>query len=210
MNIFAFARGVLFIISVFGMNTVDAKDFGIQGHVWEIAEEDILQVISQKLANLDIEAFNKEMSEKVKSYVARPPEVVGLVKMKEYSTTYYDPSYTLERDIVDHKGRLIYAKGKKLNPLEQVPLREALIFIDGDDKRQVEYALRIHKELKENVKIILTNGAPLELQKKHKIWIYFDQKGKLTSQLGITAIPALVIQEDFRLKITMGMEEGDD
>jgi conjugal transfer pilus assembly protein TraW len=187
---------------------VHAKDFGVQGQTWEIAEENILQVIERKLAKLDVDALNNEMADKVKSYVAKPPKVTGLVKVKKFSTIYYDPSYILDRDIVDHKERLIHAKGIKVNPLEQVPLREALVFIDGDDKEQVEYALKAYKKLKGSAKIILTNGAPLELQKKHKVWMYFDQQGKISSQLGITAIPALVTQDGLRLKIVMGMEEG--
>lgn len=192
------------------IDTLKAKDFGVQGQTWEIAEEDILVVIQQKLANLDIDALNKKMAEKVRSYVSRPPKVNGLIKAEKVSTIYYDPSYVLDRDIVDHKERLIYAKGTKINPLEQVPLREALIFIDGDDKDQVAYALQARKRLEGNAKIILTNGAPLELQKKYQVWMYFDQQGKITNQLGVIAIPALVTQDGLRLKILMGMEARKD
>ena len=45
----------------------------------------------------------------------------------------YDPSYTVPEDIYDHKGHLLYKAGYKVNPLNQVPLRERLIFINGDN-----------------------------------------------------------------------------
>lgn len=186
---------------------VAAKDFGVQGHLWGIAEANILQVIEQRLAKLDIEEMQKNMVATVKKYTARPPSVAGLQKIREKRISYYDPTYTLDRDIVDHKGRLIHSMGTKINPLEQLPLREALIFIDGDDEEQVNYALQNYKKLAKKAKVILTNGAPLELQKKHKVWMYFDQQGKLTEQLGIKFIPALVQQDGLRLQITHGLEE---
>ena len=55
--------------------------------------------------------------------------------------------------------------------------------------------------LKGQAKIILVKGSPLKLQRKEKIWIYFDQGGILTSKLGITQVPALVVQEGLQLKI---------
>ena len=70
-----------------------------------------------------------------------------------------------------------------------------MLFIDGDDELQVKFAL------KGQAKIILVKGSPLKLQRKEKIWIYFDQGGILTSKLGITQVPALVVQEGLQLKI---------
>jgi conjugal transfer pilus assembly protein TraW len=204
MNFFIFGT---FLGAFTFVGQVSAKDFGVQGHVWEIAEENILQVIEQRLAKLDIEELNKNMVTTVKKYTERPPSFAGLQKVRKISISYYDPSYTLDRDLVDHKGRLIHIAGTKINPLEQLPLREALVFIDGDDEEQVTYALHIYKKLEKKAKVILTNGAPLVLQKKHKIWMYFDQQGKLTAQLGIKSIPALVEQDGLRLQITHGLEE---
>jgi len=54
---------------------------------------------------------------------------------------------------------------------------------------------------KNAAKIILINGSPLELQKKYKLWVYFDQSGILTTKFGIKHVPATVSQEGKRLKI---------
>ena len=40
-----------------------------------------------------------------------------------------------------------------------------------------------------------------EIEEKLNIRIYFDQEGKITSQLGITQVPAVVIQENKHLRI---------
>ena len=132
---------------------------------------------------------------KPKNNVERPTSVTGITKAKESKEFFYDPTYVLTHDIRDHNNQLLHPAGTKVNPLEFTPLKEALLFIDGDDDSQVKFAL------KQQAKIILVKGSPLKLQRKEKIWIYFDQGGILTSKLGITQVPALVTQEGLQLKI---------
>ena len=66
--------------------------------------------------------------------------------------------------------------------------------------------MNLYKEREEKLKIILVKGEPLKLQREQreqKIWIYFDQAGFLTQKLGIKEVPALVIQDGLRLKISV-------
>lgn len=177
------------------ISEANAKDFGTQGHVFTIIEEDFLEVINARLQKIDWDEFNKNTQNKTKEYIERPTAVSGIVKAKESKEFFYDPTYVLTQDIRDHNNQLLHKKGTKVNPLEFTPLKEALLFIDGDDDSQVKFAL------KQQAKIILVKGSPLKLQRKEKIWIYFDQGGILTSKLGITQVPALVTQEDLQLKI---------
>ncbi len=177
------------------ISEANAKDFGTQGHVFTIIEEDFLEVINARLQKIDWDEFNKNTQNKTKEYIERPTAVSGIVNAKESKEFFYDPTYVLDQDIRDHNNQLLHAAGTKVNPLEFIPLREALLFIDGDDESQVKFAL------KQQAKIILVKGSPLKLQRKEKIWIYFDQGGVLTSKLGITQVPALVAQEGLQLKI---------
>lgn len=183
--------------------SVEAKDFGVEGHTYEIAEEDILKFIEKKLAKADLEKLNNEMKSRTTNYVERPAAVRGITNAKEEKTLYYDPTYILQNDIRDHEGKLIHRAGTKINPLSYLPLREDLIFIDGDNKDQIRLALSLRKKKAGKGKIILLKGSPLALQRKHKVWIYFDQAGIITRKLGITEIPAIVEQEDLRLRITV-------
>jgi conjugal transfer pilus assembly protein TraW len=176
-----------------------AKDCGVEGHVFKIIEEDILKVIEQRLAGVDIHKLNAELRSKTEKYIENPPSVKGISKARETKISYFDPTYSGAEDIYDHNGLLLQPAGKVINPLEHVPLREALIFIDGDDVEQVDYALSY-----KNAKIILVKGSPLKLQRTHKRWIYFDQAGVITTKLGIVEVPALVEQDGLRLKITIG------
>ena len=193
---------ILLIASIVVSRYSHAKDFGVVGHSYEIIEQDIIEYIKEKLASQDLEALNQEMQEKVKARLSRPEPVVGITDAKENREYYYDPTFVLEEDIRDHNDQLIHEKGKVINPLSKVGLHNVLIFINGDNVDQVEYALNQYKVQKEKAKIILTSGSPSKLQKAHKeVIIYFDQFGALTKKLGIKAVPAMVKQAGLKLKI---------
>ncbi|AIL66154.1 conjugal transfer pilus assembly protein TraW (plasmid) [Rickettsiales bacterium Ac37b] len=185
-----------------------AKDFGVQGHIFPIIEEDILKLIEKRLSELDMEKINHDMQEKTKDYIENPKSVAGIKTAKESKIFYFDPTYVLKENIYDHENNLLHSEGTKVNPLEQVSLEESLLFIDGLDERQVNLALKLAKEKDNKVKIILTSGSPLKLQREHKKWIYFDQGGIITSKLSIIEVPALVEQEGVNLKISILGEDS--
>lgn len=184
-----------------GVEEAQAKDFGVQGHSFEILEQDFLEVINARLKAVDWNQFNQKIQDKTKDYVETPTAIKNITKAKESKEYFYDPTYVLIQDIRDHTGKLIHAKGTKVNPLEFTSLKDDLIFIDGDDDTQVKFALKQYRIKNEKLKIILVKGSPLKLQRKEKIWIYFDQAGVLTTKLGITETPALVEQDGLKLKI---------
>jgi conjugal transfer pilus assembly protein TraW len=182
-------------------NIVLAKDFGVEGHTYEIQEQDILEYIESKLRTLDLEKIKSEAKERVKKSVNRPKPVDNISDAKEDREYFYDPTFILEETLFDHLGRVIHPAGTRINPLERIPLREVLIFINGDNEKQVKFAITEHTKRDKKAKIILIKGSPIELQRKHKIWIYFDQEGILTGKFGIAQVPAVVSQEGKRLKI---------
>lgn len=183
-------------------NEASAKDFGVVGHSYEVSEENIISYIKKKLEDMDLSTLQADMQAKVISTTKRPKPVANISKAREDRVDHFDPTYVLDRSIYDHNGFLMHPVGTKVNPLLKLPLSNALIFIDGDDQAQVSYALEKYKSLAQKAKIILTNGAPVDLQKVHKIWIYFDQFGSLTTKLGIKRVPAIVTQDGLQLKIS--------
>ena len=186
----------VFLICFITVNSANAKDFGVQGHCFAIAEENILELIAKKLKNIDLKVLNEKLKQQTIDYIENPKPITGIIPAKENKIFYFDPSYIVQEDIYDHKNTLIHKKGTKINPLDHVALSKPLIFIDGDDKKQVDLALSY-----KNAKIILVKGSPLKLQRIHKRWIYFDQAGFLTQKLGITHVPTKISQEDLRLRL---------
>lgn len=178
-----------------------AKDFGVVGYTYNIEEQDIIKYIKSKLKQIDIVKLQKEQQQIVRASVDRPKEVSGIIDAKENKEYFYDPTFILEEDIFDHIGRLIQKSGTRINPLEKIALRHDLVFINGDNPKQVEFALSYFKTKDAKATIILVKGSPVKLQKEHKIWIYFDQEGLLVNKFRIKQVPALITQDKVQLKI---------
>lgn len=102
--------------------------------------------------------------------------------------------YGVAGDEVTRRGRLFL-----VNPLDTVPLRQRLVFLDGDDEGQVAWAMGATTAL--NAKLILVSGSPFALMKAEQRRFYFDQKGTLTRHFGIRAVPAVVEQQGRTLAV---------
>ena len=200
------SRFLLLSVTLLYFNTVfwscaEARDFGVHGKIATIEERDPIVLIQSKLRTMEengeLERHNLELQKKTRAAIERPKPVEGISKATETRVFYYDPTYVVQEDIKDHQGKIIHSKGTRINPLETVSLSQGLLFFDGDDADQITFA---RKKLKESsVKLILVKGAPLALSETWKVPVYFDQSGRLTKQLGIHHVPALVTQESFHL-----------
>lgn len=182
---------------------LQAKDMGNHGVVYPIDEQDSIVIIQSKLKNMEengeLERHNLELQKKTRAAIERPKPVTGISKATKRRVFYYDPTYVVKEDIKDHQGNVIHPKGTRINPLETVNLSQGLLFFDGDEADQVEFA---KAKLKGgSLKLILTNGTPLALSEELKAPVYFDQSGLLTKKLGIHHVPALVTQEEKCLRI---------
>ncbi|WP_031439159.1 conjugal transfer protein TraW, partial [Sphingomonas sp. FUKUSWIS1] len=132
--------------------------------------------------------------------VRRPKPVAGITTTTEPRSWAYDPTIVIERDVQDQKGNYIARAGQSVNPLDFVAVHQALVFVDGDDAAQMEWATSQYSDLK--AKIILVNGSPIEEMTNRKRRFYFDQEGRLTGKLGIRHTPAVAVQNGRVLKLS--------
>lgn len=200
----------LLVTTVVGMvtcsaaSTVAARDYGQLGSTTPVIEPDLLAAIEGRLlaaqASGKIAAMNRTLAARTEAKVKRPPAVPGISVATMTRTWTYDPTITVGSDIFDHRGNLIIAKGRKVNPLDTVGLRQSLVFLDADDPAQLRWAIRSTTAL--NAKLILTSGSPFAVMKAEQRRVFFDQGGKLTSKFGIVHTPAVVEQAGRLLKIT--------
>jgi conjugal transfer pilus assembly protein TraW len=209
MNMWLIHLLIVFLIS----NNVLARDLGKQATDYDIAEEGFVNMMKRRLSYLNIAEHQKQMKEIAIKRVEEPKAVGALVKTKKEREFYYDPTYTLEEDIKLPCGKIIYYKGTKANPLDYMDFDRELIFVDGRDKKQLEWLKEYirgketdNRELKKakgkiEERIILTGGKILELQEDIGKALYFDQAGELTNKFGIKQLPAVVIQDGKKLKI---------
>ncbi len=195
----------LLLCGLLGAPGVRAVDLGVIGPTYEISEPHLLKMIEQRLRDKERSGELKRLEDQARergiATVRTPPPVAGLHSTKTARSFYFDPSFTLDRNILGPRGELLFAAGTRKNPLEVVSLSRHLLFFDGRDPRQVGRARQLIAFYQGRVKPILVGGSYLDLMKSWRVPIYFDQHGLLTRRLGITQVPALVSQEGLRLRI---------
>ena len=182
--------------------TAQARDYGQRGTVFPVVERDLLEQIQSRLVAMEASGetarLNEELKRRTLARVERPSPVAGIARASESRSWTFDPTIALQQDIRGARGELIHAAGTRVNPLDSVSLRADLLFLDGDDAEQLTWALRQQG----SPKLILVNGAPLQLMRARQRRFYFDQQGTLTSRFGITAVPARVRQQGRRLEVS--------
>jgi conjugal transfer pilus assembly protein TraW len=182
-----------------------ATDLGTLGPTYEITEPHLLRMIEQRLREKarsgELARIEQDARRRGADAVRYPPPVAGLHPTRSPRTFYFDPSFTLARNIIGAQGELLFPAGTRKNPLEVVSLSRHLRFFDGRDHRQGRPARALLAHYPGKVKPILTGGSYLDLMQSWRIPVYYDQQGLLTRRLGITQVPALVSQEGLRLRI---------
>jgi conjugal transfer pilus assembly protein TraW len=182
-----------------------ATDLGIHGVTYQIKEKSLLEEIQEKLqeAKKDgrLDKFQNGVKKQMLDQANNPEPVDGILKATSSREWLYDPSISWPDDLKDQNGKVFYRAGTKVNPLDKISLTRALLFIDGSDESQVKWALDQYNRRKSKAKIILVKGRIIDLMKKKKVRLYFDQTGFLVKKFSIKAVPASVEQEGKMLRV---------
>lgn len=199
-------RGALVFLALGALSAAPmakAKDYGTLGSTWVIAEPDLLAVIRARLlaaqASGALTAMNQKFVAAAQASVHRPHAVAGITPAIADRHWSFDPSVTIAEDIHDARGNLIAAKGQKFNPLRVVGMAHAFAFVDGDNTRELAWAMK--QGAPDKLWIVLVNGSPTDRMKELQRRFYFDQQGVLTSRFGIEHTPALLTQKGEVLEI---------
>ena len=202
---------------------VAAKDLGVRGATWPVAEPDLLEQIEARLRSMErsgeLARLEREARADARARLEDPDPVPGIVPATEERSRLIDPSITVARDIRTPDGTLVAAAGTRVNPLERMTLTRDLLFLDGRRTAEIAWALARDDEGGRPARIVLLAGRPLELMRRHRRPFFFDQGGVLAARLRIAATPSLVGQAGALLQITEipvadrdapGPEAGED
>lgn len=198
------ARWLLFILLAACL-PLRAEDLGTIGPTYAIGEPHLLNDLQRRLnakqASGELLRLSEQWRERGLDAVRHPSPVADVTHTRVPRTHYFDPSFALDRNVLDAEGRLLFAAGTRKNPLDVVSLSFPLLFLDGRDPRQRDQARRLIAEYRDRLRPVLVGGSYLELMRAWQRPVYYDQQGRLTRRLGIAQVPALVRQEGDRLRI---------
>ena len=185
---------------------VSAKDLGVRGATWPVAEPDLLAQIEARLREMErsgaLARLEQEARANARRKLEEPDPVSGIAPAREERSRLFDPAITVARDIRTADGVLIAAAGMRVNPLERMTLARDLLFVDGRREAEIAWALAREEESGRPAKIVLLAGRPLELMRRHRRTFFFDQSGRLSARLGLRFTPSLVEQAGSQLRIT--------
>lgn len=212
----------LLMIPLFFQQCTFAEDLGAVGQTYKTdpdAREIFKSVVRKKEQSGELRKFWKEYRDKTIESIKNPPPL-GIPSSFAYRTFSITPKFTFPSDIKDPNGNVVVKKGTVVEPLKQQPLSNGLIFIDGLDQAQIDYA--IARGRSEYLKIVLVAGSPLLLRTKYKnadwkggkgIPFYFDQRKLIISSLKkyygveINSVPATMTQVGDRLSFDFGWQK---
>ena len=164
------------------------------GNTYEIGEEDIVKYIARNQALL--EARTREKIEEIKGKMYALTKYRGRFPQVEKETVYLiDPTYTLQEDIRDQNGSILFPKGTKANPADYGVLGRYVI-IDGDDPKQVEFAVKGGFR-----KIMIVAGDLVKLTARYGQRFYFVND-RIIDLVKLKRVPVVFEQEGNRVKVT--------
>lgn len=158
------------------------------GATYEIAEKDGLTEIEDRAKAVDWSKALPQISQ-VKTF--QPSNLDAVPRAKIARIFLVDMTYTLERDIPDGKGGVLYPKGYKLNPFDAMPFDMTLVLIDGDDRDQIEWLAASPLLNDPKIRILATGGSSRELTEKFKRPVSYADN-RLTKRFRVEAVPAII------------------
>lgn len=179
-----------------------SEDLGKLGKTYPIGEDSLLEYIqnraSQMLKSGEWEKMRQLAVKRTEQRLDYPPAISGISKATESNIRYYDPSVKVSQDIVDpFTKKVIARKGQLINPTTYMPFNNELIFIDGRDPAQVNYAITEAKRSPFRASIILIAAVKFrDLVKDNKQAMYYDQGAVLSKKFLIQHVPTLIYQDN--------------
>ena len=181
-----------------------ATNLGVVGETFPVSELSFMKLIESRINALVTSGEMAAIEEQWVSHVsehANRPTPVELRRATKNNTYRYTPAIVLSQDIFDANGHVLWAKGTRVNALERMSTYQPhWLLLDAEDVAQVRWAKRtLRRHL--DAKVILTRGEVGKMEQELNHSIYFDQAGRISHQLGIKRMPALVSREGNALRI---------
>ena len=195
-HVFRVAGWSVLAALVLAAATATARDLGVRGATWPVAEPDLLADIEARLAGMarsgELARLGDEARERARRSLEEPAPVPGIVPATERRAREFDPAIVVAADIPGPNGEAVAAAGTRIDPFEHTALTADVLFVDGRREAEVAWALARERP----AKIVLLAGRPLDLMRRHGRPFYFDLGGRLAARFAIRATPTVLSRRD--------------
>lgn len=185
---------------IFGADASFARHLGTVGNLYPVVELDALAEIREVAVRVDWEmVFDRQKNlEKIKKF--RPGDLHPLPVAKEDKSFPVDMTYTLDIDIPDGKGGVLYPRGFSFNPLDFVNLTSVLVVIDASDRYQVGWFKASPYAEDYRTRLILSGGDYHDLTEELDRPVFYLVDA-VAQRLQLAAVPSVIRQQDNMLQV---------
>jgi conjugal transfer pilus assembly protein TraW len=180
------------VILTAGLVFAGPIDVGTFGALYPVAEPDLLDELRSRAASTDWKKYMNpdRMEENVKKY--RPEGTAILPKAEKSQVRRVRYVYTLDFDVPDNFGHVLYPKGYSFNPISYLHLwLPKIVVIDASDKRHVDWFEKSGMNADEKVTLLITGGDYYDLAKRFKRPVFYLSE-LVAEKLDIRAVPSVV------------------
>lgn len=187
-----------FIFLAFPLGVQAMTELEPAGAIYPVVEPDVRIEMKQKTAE-KWKQQQKEYREKINTY--QPANLQQLPDAKQDRSFAVDMTYTLDRNLTDKNGKVLYPKGYRFNPLDYMSFTIGLVVIDGADPAQVKWFKESPYSSNHKMKLLLSGGYAQSLSSElNRAVFYLDKNIADRFQLG--AVPCVVVQQNKHIQVT--------
>ena len=159
-----------------------------------VVETDLGEELRQRAVRVDVERLRSDQAH------YQPANLQALPRATKDATTMVDLTHTLEQDVQDANGQVLYPAGFTFNPLRYVSLTGALVVIDGSDPEQVAWFKVSPYGANRRALLLLSGGLAATLGDELRRPVAYLTED-VASRLQLRAVPSVVVEQDNQLVI---------
>ena len=159
-----------------------------------VIEIDLGDELRQRAVSVDV----KQLRHTQARY--QPANLHALPRATKDTSTMVDLTHTLEQDLVDAQGTILYPSGFTFNPLRYVSLSGALVVIDGSDPEQVAWFKGSPYGTNHRALLLLSGGLAATLRDELVRPVAYLTED-IARRLQLRAVPSVVVERDNQLVI---------
>lgn len=189
-----FALACCLTLATAGAAWAESKNLGRVGQVYPIVEPNLIEELQKKAFPVDLEKIRKEHE------TYQPSSLVKLPKAKANKSFQVDMRHTLDHDITDVQGNILYKKGFTFNPMEYANFKGGLVVIDGSDVKQVEWFRSTPYFGNKQAILLITDGYATQLAKNMNRPVFFLTE-EIQKRLRLNSVPSIIVPAGLKLMV---------